>query len=176
MTHNKIRNILLVSLFIALEVIFTRYLSIESPIVRITFDFIPIAISAILFGPITAGVAAAIADVLGMLIFPKGSYFPGFTLSAFLTGYFYGIVLYKKKVTIQRTAVAALLVIVVCTLVLNTIWLVIFFHNAAYATVMARLIKAAVFLPIQTIVVFVLWRYLGKHIAKYVNPGVLTKA
>jgi ECF transporter S component (folate family) len=157
--HDKIRNILFVGLFISLEVILTRFFSIENGIVRISFEFIPIAISAILFGPVTAGLGAAIADVLGMMIFPKGPYFPGFTFSAFVSGFLYGIVLYKKKITVLRTFVASVLVIVVCSLILNTIWFIILTDKGAYAIITARLIKALIFIPIQTTVVYIVWKY-----------------
>ena len=164
--HDKIRNILFVGLFISLEVILTRFLSIENTIVRISFEFIPIAISAILFGPLTAGVAAAIADVLGMLIFPKGPYFPGFTLSAFVTGFLYGVVLYKKKITVLRSFIAVFVVTIVASLALNTIWLIYLTGKTAYVILATRIVKSLVFLPIQTIMICLTWRYSGTAIAR----------
>ncbi len=159
MMHNKIRNILLLGLFIAMEVILTRFLSVESPIVRISFEFIPIAISAVLFGPVMAGTGAAIADIMGMMIFPKGAFFPGFTLSAFISGFLYGIFLYKRKITLMRVFTAVLAVIVTCSLVLNTVWLLYLTKNGAYAILTARLVKCAVFLPVQTFMIYFVWRY-----------------
>lgn len=170
--HDKIRNILLVGLFIAFEVIFTRFLSVENTIVRISFEFLPIAISAILFGPVTAGVAAAIADILGMLIFPKGPYFPGFTVSAFISGYLYGVILYKKKITIARCIIAALVMIIPVELILKTVWLEILYHNGVYAILPARIIKCLVFFPIQTILIYVTWKYAGPVISRYVDNKV----
>ena len=167
--HNKLRSILLLGLFIALEVILTRFLSVESPIVRISFEFIPIAVSAILFGPVMAGIGAAAADVLGMLIFPKGAFFPGFTLSAFISGLIYGIFLYKKKITLARTFAAVLTVIVICSLFLNTIWLIILTKNGAYAILTARLIKCAVFLPVQTFMIYFVWKYVGNLFTRSLN-------
>lgn len=164
--HDKIRNILFVGLFISLEVILTRFLSIENSIVRISFEFIPIAISAVLFGPLTAGVAAAIADVLGMLIFPKGPYFPGFTLSAFVTGFLYGVVLYKKKITVLRSFIAVFVVTIVASLTLNTIWLIYLTGKTAYVILATRIVKSLVFLPIQTIMIYITWRYSGAAIAR----------
>ena len=161
MMHNKLRDILLLGLFVALEVILTRFLSVENLIVRISFQFLPIAISAILFGPVMAGIGAAVADVLGMMIFPKGAYFPGFTFSSFVSGFLYGVFLYKKKITLLRTFSAALAVIVVCSLVLNTIWLIILTQKGAYAIVAARLVTNAVFLPVQTIMIYYVWKYAG---------------
>ncbi len=167
--HIKTRNMLFVGLFIALEVILTRFTSVETLTVRISFEFIAIAISAILFGPITAGTAAAIADVLGMIIFPKGPYFPGFTLSAFLSGFLYGIILYKKRITMIRTFFAALVVIVATSLILNTIWLIFLYGNAAYADLVSRLIKCVVFLPIQTVMIYLTWRYEGALISRTIS-------
>lgn len=161
----KIRDVMFVGLFISLEIILTRFLSIPFTIVRISFGFIPIAICAILFGPVMAGVAAAIADVLGMLIFPKGAYFPGFTLSAFISGFLYGLILYKKKITIVRTFFAMLIVTVVCSFVLNTIWLIFLTGNGAYAILTVRLITYSIFLPVQTIVVYFTWKYIGPVIS-----------
>lgn len=170
MMHNKIRNILLLGLFIALEVILTRFLSVENSIVRISFEFIPIAISAILFGPVMAGTGAAIADVLGMLLFPKGAFFPGFTFSAFVSGFLYGVFLYSKKITLKRTFFAVLSVIVICSLVLNTIWLLILTKNGAYAIVTARLVKCTVFLPVQTIMIYLAWKYAGRLVPCSLKP------
>jgi ECF transporter S component (folate family) len=169
MMHNKIRNILLLGLFVALEVILTRFLSVENPIVRISFEFIPIALSAILFGPAMAGIGAAAADVLGIMIFPKGAFFPGFTFSAFVSGFLYGIFLYKKKITLLRIFAAVLAVTVTCSLILNTIWLLILTNNGAYAILTARLVKSAVFLPVQTFVIYFVWKYSGNIINGTIN-------
>lgn len=172
MMHNKIRNILLLGLFIALEVILTRFLSIENAYVRISFEFIPVAVSAILFGPVMAGLGAAVADVLGMLIFPKGAFFPGFTLSAFVSGFLYGVFLYKKQITVKRVFFAVLSVIVICSLVLNTMWLVILYNKGAYAIFTARLVKSAVFLPVQTFMIYFIWKYAGGFINRSLNNGI----
>lgn len=170
--HDKIRNILFVGLFISLEVIFTRFLSVENAIVRVSFEFLPIAISAILFGPVTAGVAAAVADILGMLIFPKGPYFPGFTVSQFLTGFLYGIILYKRKITIARCIAAAVMMIIPVELISKTLWLKILTHNGIYAILPARIIKCLVFFPIQVILIFATWKYAGPVISRYMDNKV----
>lgn len=92
----KTRPMVFIAILVAIEVVLTRFFAIETPIIRVGFGFVPIALSAIIFGPIIGGITAATADVLGMLLFPKGVYFPGFTLSAFLTGLTYGLFLYNK--------------------------------------------------------------------------------
>ena len=69
------RTLVTMALLIALEVVLTRFLSINLPIVRIGFGFLPVAIAAILFGPLWAGIGYAVGDLIGMLIWPTGAYF-----------------------------------------------------------------------------------------------------
>ncbi|HOE57609.1 MAG TPA: folate family ECF transporter S component, partial [Bacillota bacterium] len=61
------KTISFVGLLISMEIIFTRFLALQTPIIRIGFGFIPIAFSGIMFGPVIGGLTAAIADILGML-------------------------------------------------------------------------------------------------------------
>ncbi|ACL75749.1 folate family ECF transporter S component [Ruminiclostridium cellulolyticum] len=157
--HSNVKKIVLASLFIAIEIIATRFLSIQTPIIRISLDFIPVALSAIILGPYTSGVAAAIADIFGMLLFSKGvAYFPGFTLSSFVSGFLYGIILHKKKITLKRCFFAVVTVMIIISLGLNTIWLLIITNNGAFAILSARIVKDMTMLPIQTFLIYYVWR------------------
>jgi ECF transporter S component (folate family) len=104
----KTRILVLMGLFISLEVVLTRFIAIETPIIRIGFGFLPIAISAIMFGPVIGGLTATIADIIGMIIAPKAAYFPGLTFSAFMTGFIYGLFLHKKNKSILKIFLAVL--------------------------------------------------------------------
>jgi len=163
---SKAKTIAFVGLLVSMEIIFTRFLSFQTPIIRIGFGFIPIAFSAILFGPVIGGLTAVIADIIGMMIFPKGAYFPGFTLSAFLTGAIYGLFLYRNPVTIVNIAKSVLLITIFVDLGLNTLWLSMITGNAAAALLIPRITKSAILLPVQIITINVLWRYIGSHINK----------
>lgn len=108
MKNNSVKKLVEISLLIALEVILTRFCSINTATLRIGFGFLPIAIIAMMYGPLSAGVAYALGDLLGMMIFPSGSYFPGFTLTAFLTGVIYGLVLYRKPKNLAKNNISSL--------------------------------------------------------------------
>ncbi|MCX8132254.1 MAG: folate family ECF transporter S component [Clostridia bacterium] len=168
---NKVRVLVAVSLLISIEVMLTRFLAIEippsMPIVRIGFGFLPIALSAMLFGPAVGGITAAMADAIGVLLFSKGGMpFPGFTFSAALTGAVYGIFLHKKPFSVVRTIFAVLTILIVADLTLNTLWLTIITGKAAAALLPARLIKSAVMFPVQVILIQSLWRLAGSSISK----------
>lgn len=158
----NVRTIVFMGLFIALNIVFTRILSIQTPIVRIGFSFLPIAISAIMFGPMIGGVTAAIADIIGVMLFPpQGGFFPGFTLSAFLGGVIYGLFLYKRPVTIIRTGISVLMIKLFVDLGLNTVWLSILWNKGVLAILPSRIISNAAMLPIQIVVIFLVWRAIG---------------
>ena len=151
------RRLVTIAFFIALEVILTRFLSIQTDFLRIGFGFLPVACVGILFGPLWAGAAYAVGDVLGMLIFPSGSYFPGFTLSAFLIGCIYGFFLYKKESRFRRILVPVLLVCMGVNLFVDTLWLNILYGQAYLALLPLRVIKCAVMVPIQLVLIKLVW-------------------
>lgn len=158
----KTSTIVYMALFISLNIIFARFLSIQTPIIRIGFGFLPTALCAIMFGPLIGGITGAVADILGMVIFPKGAYFPGFTLSAFIGGVIYGVILHKKKISLLRSALAVALIIVFVDTIMNTIWLSMITGKAALGLLIPRFIKNLIMFPIQSGLVYVMWKYFSR--------------
>ncbi|MBN7774157.1 folate family ECF transporter S component [Clostridium aminobutyricum] len=161
---SQLKRLVIIGLFIAMEIILTRFCSISTPIVRIGFGFLPVAMLSILYGPIWAGIAYALGDILGMMIFPSGPYFPGFTLTAFLTGITFGLLLYKKPITWKRAFIAAFIVCGVWNLLLDTYWIYILTGKGIIALLPARLIKVAFAIPTQTILIPLVWNKCLKKI------------
>ncbi|MGI6731772.1 MAG: folate family ECF transporter S component [Anaerovoracaceae bacterium] len=160
MKKKSTTRLIIIALLIALEIIFTRFLSINTPILRIGFGFLPVSIVGILYGPLWAGASYALGDILGMMIFPTAAYFPGFTLSAFLTGLVYGFFLHNKKVTWKRALVAASVVCIIINLGLDTLWLYILMNQGVIALIPARLLKAVIMIPVQTVIITFVWERL----------------
>ena len=142
-----------IALLIALEVILTRFFSIQTPLVRIGFGFLPIAMIAMLHGPLLAGISYAIGDIIGAMFLPIGPapYFPGFTLSHFLTGVIFGLFLYSKSKDMVRIVAAVVAVNVFIRIGLTTVWLSILWEDAFIALLPARILAAAIMAPIQII-------------------------
>jgi len=154
------KSLIVIAFLIALEIILTRFLSINTPILRIGFGFLPVAITGILYGPLWAGLAYTLGDVLGMLLFPAGPYFPGFTLTAFLTGLVYGYFLHSKPITWKRALIPVAIVTIILNLGLDTYWLYILMDQAVVSLLPARLLKCAIMLPIQLILIQAVWHRL----------------
>ena len=154
-----VKKLIQISLLIAIEIILTRFCSINMQIVRIGFGFLPIAIIGMMYGPLSAGIAYAIGDILGMLLFPTGgSFFPGFTLTAFLTGIVYGVFLYNKPKTWPRIIGAVLIVCLVINLGLDTYWLFILTGKAYMALLPTRIMKSIIMIPVQTFIIGIIWK------------------
>lgn len=117
-------------IMIALDVILVRFLVFQTPTMRISFHFIVIILAGMYLGPLRAGIVGVVADILGMLIFPRGAYFPGFTLSAGITYALAGFFLEgKKSAKLFNVVVYSVLSTLLIDTVLNTIWLVMLVHQ-----------------------------------------------
>lgn len=157
MFRSNTQKLVITAFFIALEIILTRFCSINTDIIRIGFGFLPVAVIGILFGPLWAGAAYAVGDILGMMIFPTGSFFPGFTLTAFLTGTIYGIFLHRKTPSFKTIILPVLIICLGINLFLDTLWLSILFGQGYLALFPARIIKCVVMIPVQLILIKLVW-------------------
>lgn len=79
---SKLKKIIFAAMLLAVLIILERFLSIKTPLLKISFGFIPIMIGAIYLGPKYSTLIAALGDLIGALLFPFGTYFVGFTISA----------------------------------------------------------------------------------------------
>lgn len=63
------------ALLLAADVILTRILAFNTPLMKIGLGFAATALCAMLYGPWWAAGIAALGDLLGSLLFPTGAYF-----------------------------------------------------------------------------------------------------
>lgn len=151
------------ALLVAISVVLSRFLSIKAWNFKVSFSFVPLVIAAMLYGPIGAGAVAAVADVIGALLFPFGAFFPGYTLTAFLNGVVYGIFL-KKKQNMLNIVLAVLIVQIGGSLLLNTYWI-----SFTYGTPFLALLPTRI---LQNVVMFVVHIIVIPFIAKVMIPAI----
>ncbi|MDR2795926.1 MAG: folate family ECF transporter S component [Spirochaetaceae bacterium] len=156
---SKVKKLVLASLLLAILIIVERLISVQTQFLRISFAYVPIMLCAILMGPAWSAGVAALGDLIGALLFPKGPFFPGFTLSALLTGLIHGLLLYNTKNNRQflvRLIISTFTVLVFIHIGLTSLWLVIMYKKAFIAFASARVIAAAILLPIEAGTIFLL--------------------
>ena len=171
---NKTKKILLSALLLASTIVLGRILSIRTPIITIGFSFVPIMFSAIILGPKYSTFIATLSDIIGALLFPTGSFYFGFTITAFLTGLTYGIILHRKQFKIDRNFILRLIlstIIVTGILngILNTIWILNITKDASKIVVPIRILKQLIMAPIKVITILSLSKILEERIKKLIN-------
>ena len=125
-----------------------------SSVLEIRFQSIPMAIGGILFGPVTGGIIGAASDVICYLVKPTGPFFPGFTISYFLTGLIFGLILHNKKPSLVRIIIAESLNAVLIGILLNSVWLSMLYGNGFVAVLTARVLKEIIMIPIHSAILF----------------------
>ena len=158
-------------LFIALEVVFTRLLSVApNDTMRLSLGFLPVALAGATLGPLWGGAVGAVADALGATLVARAPFHPGITLCAFLIGATYGLFLHRKTKTVLRVFMAALIADAAFEVGFKTVWLAGLFGTTYAAVLPLRLAQAAIMLPVQVACICLAWRHLGAHIETRVAP------
>lgn len=152
---------------IALSVVLSKLISINISFLRIGFGFLPIAVLAIMYGPVIAAIGYGVADLLGAWLLPTGTFFPGFTVSAVLTGLIFGWILYKKEVTIIRALIASALVCLIVNLLLNTWWLTFLIGKGFKVLLASRAVKEIVAIPVMTLLIVAIDKSVLSRIKNY---------
>lgn len=129
---------------------------------RVGLGTLPIMLSGMMFGPIVGGITGFVADIVGVLINPQGSFHPGFTLSSVLQGLLPGLVsMYlmqdKKKTNFVSILLSIILVFVGVHLILNSIWISQLYGKAFWVLVPGRVLKVAIEAVVTGILIKVIY-------------------
>ena len=153
------RQLILLSLLIAMDVLFSRVLALNTSLVKIGLGFAATGVAALLYGPWWAAAESALADTLGALLFPTGAYNPCFSVTALCTGLIFGLCLRGERPSALRCLMAAGLNCLLVELTANTLLIHWFFGAPlAWPFLALRLLKFAVMLPVEFLVLWLLAR------------------
>ena len=142
-----------------MDVLLSRVLALNADLVKIGLGFAATGVAALLFGPWWAAAESALADTLGALLFPTGAYNPLFSVTAFATGLIFGLCLRGEKPSAGRCLLAAGLNCLLVELIANTLLIHWFFGAPlAWPFLALRLLKFAVMLPVEFLVLWLLAR------------------
>lgn len=149
-----LKTVCILGILVALEIVLARF-SIHTWDLKIGFSFIPIVAAAMLYGPIHGGLVGAVGDVVSAFLFPVGQYFPGFTLTAFLTGVIFGLLL-KKKATTLHVVLSVLIGQFVISQFINTYFISFLYGNPYWPLFVTRLAQTAAMSVIQIALILLL--------------------
>lgn len=91
------KRIVVSAALIAINVILTRFLAINTLFLKVNFSFIVLVVAALYLGPVYAGIINMVEDFIGPFVIAVGSFNPAFTITAFLRGLSYGLLLHPSS-------------------------------------------------------------------------------
>ena len=162
-THERTLQLVITAMMVALIFIFSRFLGINTDVLHLGFDFLPVVVIACLYGPVWACVTAIIGDLVCAIGMPIGMINPGITVMAGLIGLTFGLAFYKRKLSggklIAVTAIASLIVSGVIKLFGTTACLAFAYGTPYMATLVARIPNCAVLFAIQVLTIPLIYKF-----------------
>lgn len=170
----KTKKILIAAIMLASQIILSRFLSIKTPFLTISFSFVPFILTAIILGYKYTILIGILSDLIGAILFPTGPYFIGFTISNALTGLVYGLLLYNKefkldKSFIIRLIIATIIVNFLINGILNTYFVSITSKKAIKIFAPIRFIKQAIMTPIKIFTIILITKQFKNQIQELKN-------
>lgn len=159
MSHFNTKKLALMGVLTALEIILSRFLSLNAWNIKIGFSFVPLVIAAVLLGPVYAAVLGALGDFLGAILFPIGAYFPGFTLTSALMGLVLGVSLYQKQ-SFPRVAAAVCINQFILSLFLNTLWISVLYGSPYVPLLSTRVVQSVLLTAVELLLIPMILRVL----------------
>ncbi len=155
----RVRSLVTIAMLLALQIILGALtLQLDSSI-QITFDYLPLCVTAMFFGPVPAILSGALADLLSFIIRPTGAFNPGFMLTAAVNGLIYGLFFYKKNFDkpwklILSCALSRLIAVIIGNICLNSLWLILMYGQGAWAWIPGRILKNVIEYPVSVLLLF----------------------
>lgn len=146
--RNKIlvNNLVKAAMLTAISIILSRVFGIQlSPNIKISFGTLPLMLTGMFFGPLLGALAGFASDAIGIIINLGGTFHPGFTLSAILTGMVPGLIFkYGKKKNLNLRILILLVILFVYGInhgLLTPLWLTQLYGTPYKVLLAGRAIK-----------------------------------
>ena len=126
---------------------------------KIYFSFVVVSLGCACYGPLVGMGVGAVIDTLGFLLSSYGEpYFPGYLVTAVLSGFIYGVLLYKRKPTLLRIIVVRLIINYGSNVLLGSVWKAMLYGKGYLYYLTSGAIKNTLMLPVE---VFLMWAVLN---------------
>ena len=160
-THiKKPKTLVICAMMVALNIVLGFYTLTLSSYLRIGFGFMTQPVVTILYGPLVGCMTGMLQDILSFILNPTGGYIPAYTLCVGISGMIYGLMLYNKPVSLWRVFITKLIIVVFSNIILNSIALAPTVGSGFIGILPARVLKNLILLPIQTIAVYIIFKFI----------------
>mgnify|MGYP005767588817 FL=1 len=125
------------------------------PSLKIYFSYLAVSLGCMCYGPLVGMAVGGVIDSVGFLLAGYGEpYFPGYLITAILSGLIYGVMLYRRKPTVPRLLVTRLIINYGSNVLLGSVWKAMLYGKGYIYYAASGLVKNTIMLPIE---VFLMW-------------------
>ena len=156
----NIRVLSLCAVFVALQVMSSSVFVQVSENLRIYLSFIFTALFSCVGGPVMALISGFCADIISFMLFPTGAFFFGYTLSAMLGAFIFGLFLWDTKITVLKLIFSRVVISGFINILLGSIWTTMLYSKGFWFYVTKSAIKNIALLPFEIFICIVLFRVL----------------
>ena len=140
---------------------------------KIYFSFLVISLGCYVYGPAVGILVGFANDTLGFLISSFGEpYFPGYLITAMLSGLIYGTLLYRQRITVLRLVVVRLIINYGSNVLLGSVWKAMLYGKGYYYYFTTGLVKNTIMLPIEVLLMMLMFQLALPALAR---SGLLPK-
>ena len=157
------------ALMVAVGVVLHSFATIPvSAQLMFKWAFLPMAVVGMLYGAIPAAICGGLIDLISTLMIPKtsGGFFFGITFCMIVSGFLYGLFLYRTEKLTTRIILCTATNFVLVTMLLTTAVLAANYGSEFTTMLVSRLVKAA-FLPIEVALLIPTLKTLKKRLKNF---------
>ena len=172
---SHLKKTVLCAVMIAMQIILSRYVGIQTQFVQTSLGFVPIAVTSAVCGPVYGVLCAFVSDFLGVILAGTNVYSPLFAITAVLYALFYSVFLYKKERSVKNIVLSVVLQTVLVAIPLTPVLLYIYYNYVIGAPkafelmslqqITVRLIEV----PIKIIILIPVCKYLLPKLEKTIS-------
>lgn len=167
---SSVKNITIISMLFAL-LLLSKFIPIPSGFSSLvnTFGFIFFAIISLIYGPFAGLLIGALSDIIGHFLVNSGQvFFFGYTIQAALSGFIYGLFLYRTKLTFFRILLTRICIGLICNVLIGSIcWGIMYKYTYEQISIYMLIIslpKNLVYLVPQSLILY--------GVIKTIIPGI----
>ena len=153
-----LRKLVFAALVIALRIVMSGLFIPVGANLRIYFSFFISALGGVVCGPVLSILIGFSADILGVMFFPSGPYFVGYTISSMLGGFVYGIFLYKRPISGVRLFMCKAVINLGVNVLLGSLWSAILYSKGYYFYMVQSLSKNLLLLPLEVVAMYLFFK------------------
>ncbi len=120
-SFRSVRIFTFASLIVALRVAVKLFRIPLAAGLTLSLDCYVNALGSVVYGPLMGLLVGAVSDTLGCLLFPSGPYFFPFIFVEMSSSFIFGLLLWRRRLTVNRVLFTKFMVNLVCNIILTSI-------------------------------------------------------